>query len=78
MSRNKQACKQKYIFLDRLKHNAKTQPWGLAKIGRGGRGLGGGQLRMFFGIERLIRKHFEVLKKSHSFDTDEISRSNRF
>ena len=36
MSRNKQACKQKYIFLDRLKHNTKTQPWGLAKIGRGG------------------------------------------
>ena len=35
MSRNKQACKQKYIFLDRLKHNAKTQPWGLAKKGRG-------------------------------------------
>ena len=36
MSRKKQACKQKYIFLDRLKHNTKTQPWGLAKIGRGG------------------------------------------
>ena len=67
MSRNKQPCKQKYIFLDRLKHNTKTQPWGLAKIGRGG-----GQQRMYFGIERLIRKHFEVLKKSHSFDTDEI------
>ena len=40
MSRNKQRCKQKYIFLDRLKHNTKTQPWGLAKIGRGGGGGG--------------------------------------
>ena len=39
MSRNKQACKQKYIFLDRLKHKTKTQPWGLAKIGRGGGGV---------------------------------------
>ena len=43
-----------------------------------GGGGEGGQQRMYCGIERLIRKHFEVLKKSHSFDTDEISRSNRF
>ena len=38
MSRNNQACKQKYIFLDRLKHNAKAQSWGLVKNGRGGGG----------------------------------------
>ena len=56
MSRNKQACKQKYIFLDRLKHNAKTQPWGLAKKGRGG---GGGATK-----DVLRNRKIEVLKKS--------------
>ena len=74
MSRNKQPCKQSIFILNRLKYNAKTQPWGLAKKGR----VVGGQKRMYGGIERLIRKHFEVLKKSHSFDIDDISRSNGF
>ena len=35
MSGNNQACKQKYIFLDRLKHNAKAQSWEVVKNGRG-------------------------------------------
>ena len=63
MSSNKQPCKQKYIFLDRLKHNAKTQPWGLAKKIKGGRAT----KDILRGIERLISKHrqtFEVIKKS--------------
>ena len=59
MSRNKQACKQKFIFLDRLKHNAKTQPWGLAKKRARGRGGGGGATK-----DVLRNRKIEVLKKS--------------
>ena len=58
MSRNKQPCKQKYIFLDRLKHNAKTQPWGLAKKGRAG------ATKDILRNRKIDKETFEVLKKS--------------
>ena len=31
MFSNKQRCKQRLLFPDKLKRNAKTQPWGLAE-----------------------------------------------
>ena len=55
MSGNNQACKQKYIFLDRLKHNAKAQSWEVVKNGRG---RGGGATKDVLRNRKIDKETF--------------------